>query len=88
MSDEVISIILYVITIIIGLVSGFLLINIITPIVVGAIVGLIAGYFHEKHIRSTRYDERYVFGLNRLDLWGAIRGAFFTAITYQLVTWF
>ena len=88
MSDNTISWILYIVTIIIGLVSGFFITNIIIPIAVGAFVGLIAGYFHEKHIRSTRYDERYVFGLNRLDLWGAIRGAFLTAIAYQLVTWF
>ena len=87
MSDQVISIILYVTTIIIGLVAGLFVINIITPIAVGAFVGLIAGYFSEKHNRRMRYDERYPFGLNRLDLWGGIRGAFLTALAYQLVTW-
>lgn len=86
MSSLQISWILYGITVVGGLISGYIYINIGIPIGASAFVGLFAGYFWEKHRMEFRYGEPYFFRLHRLDIWGAVRGAFFSAVAFQLAS--
>ena len=86
MSDLRISFLLYGIIIIGGFVSSLYLVNIAIPIGASAIIGLFAGYFYEKYTKERRYGEPYFFRWVRLDVWGAMRGIFFSLIAYLLAS--
>jgi len=87
MSDKNISIILFSIIAVIGLICGFLELYIFTPMIPGAIIGSVAGYFNEKHQFKKMYEEPYFFRFNRLSFWGIIGGTFISLVSYQLVIW-
>ena len=87
MSDQTISIILFSITAVVGLVCGLLGLYIFIPIFPGVAIGAVAGYFYEKSQFKKRYEEPYFFKLDRLSFWGVIGGTFLCLMSYQLVTW-
>jgi hypothetical protein len=87
MSDLNISIILYAITAVAGLICGFLESYIFVPMLPGALIGAVAGYFGEKHQFKKMYDEPYIFRLERLSFWGIIGGTFLSLVAFQAVIW-